>query len=134
LSGRGLCDELITRPEESYRLCCVVVCDLETSRMGAPYIYDISHLRVNSPSTTSQFATHFAAMFSENLKTGIQTSYSQKCVETLPRRTCRSMLSDITSEFGEATRHVLLTRESSTYFTLYPDYPFISVRRKHWLV
>ena len=40
-------DELITRPEESYRLCCVVVCDLETSRMGAPYIYDISRLRVN---------------------------------------------------------------------------------------
>jgi len=24
------------------------VCDLETSRMGAPYIYDISHLRVNA--------------------------------------------------------------------------------------
>ena len=44
-SGRGLCDELITRPEESYRLCCVV-CDLETSRIGAPYIYDISSLRV----------------------------------------------------------------------------------------
>jgi len=48
LSGRGLCDELITRPEESYRLYCVVVCDLETSRIGAPYIYiyDISSLRV----------------------------------------------------------------------------------------
>ena len=46
LSCRGLCDELITRPEESYRLCCAVVCDLETSRMGAPYIYDVSHLRV----------------------------------------------------------------------------------------
>jgi len=46
LSGRGLCDELITRPEESYRLWCVVVCDLETSRMGAPCIYDISTLRV----------------------------------------------------------------------------------------
>jgi len=29
LSGRGLCDELITRPEESYRLWCVIVCDLE---------------------------------------------------------------------------------------------------------
>jgi len=27
LSGRGLCDELITRPEESYRQWCVVVCD-----------------------------------------------------------------------------------------------------------
>jgi len=31
LSGRGFWDELITRPEESYRLWCVVVCDLETS-------------------------------------------------------------------------------------------------------
>jgi len=29
LSGRSLCDELIPRPEESYRLWCVVVCDLE---------------------------------------------------------------------------------------------------------
>jgi hypothetical protein len=47
LSGRGLCDELITRQEESYRLCCVVVCDLETSRIGTPYIYAISSLRVN---------------------------------------------------------------------------------------
>jgi hypothetical protein len=33
LSGRGLCDELITRPEGSYQLCCVILCDLETSRM-----------------------------------------------------------------------------------------------------
>jgi hypothetical protein len=33
LSGRGLCDGLITRPEESYRLCSVVVCDQETWRM-----------------------------------------------------------------------------------------------------
>ena len=48
LSGRGLCDEMITRPEESCRLCCVVVCDLETSRIGASYIYDISNLRVKS--------------------------------------------------------------------------------------
>ena len=31
LSGRGLCDGLTTRPGESYRLWCVVVCDQETS-------------------------------------------------------------------------------------------------------
>jgi len=37
LSGRGLCDELITRPEESYQLWSVVVCDLETSRMRRPW-------------------------------------------------------------------------------------------------
>jgi len=30
LSGRGLCDKMITRQEKSYRLWCVVVCDLET--------------------------------------------------------------------------------------------------------
>jgi hypothetical protein len=37
LSGRGLCDELITRPEQSYRLWCVVVCDLETSWIMRPW-------------------------------------------------------------------------------------------------
>jgi len=35
LSGRGLCDELITRLEGSYRLWRVVVCDLETSKEEA---------------------------------------------------------------------------------------------------
>jgi hypothetical protein len=33
LLGTGLCDGPITRPEESYRLCHVIVCDLKTSRM-----------------------------------------------------------------------------------------------------
>jgi len=37
LSGRGLCDELITHPEESYRLWCVVVCDLENSWTRRPW-------------------------------------------------------------------------------------------------
>jgi hypothetical protein len=32
LSGRGLCDGPNPRPEESYRLWCVVVCDLQASR------------------------------------------------------------------------------------------------------
>jgi len=36
LSGRGLCDELIIRLEESYRLCCVV-CDLETFWTRKPW-------------------------------------------------------------------------------------------------
>jgi len=29
LSGRGLCDEMITRPEKYSRLWCVIVCVLE---------------------------------------------------------------------------------------------------------
>jgi hypothetical protein len=47
LSGRGLCYELITRPDESYRLCCVVACDLETSWIycstTALYMYTLLH-------------------------------------------------------------------------------------------
>ena len=37
LLGRELCNGLITRPEESYRLWRVVVCDLETSWMRRPW-------------------------------------------------------------------------------------------------
>ena len=37
LSGRGLCDGLIARPEESYRQWCVVACDLETLWMRRPW-------------------------------------------------------------------------------------------------
>ena len=58
LSGRGLCGELITRPEESYRLRCVVVCYLETSWMRRPWPAvgccvkkkeSSSNLKVNDP-------------------------------------------------------------------------------------
>ena len=37
LSGRGLYDELITGPVESYRVWCVVVFDLETSWLRRPW-------------------------------------------------------------------------------------------------
>jgi hypothetical protein len=36
LSGRGLCIGLITRPEESYRMCSVSECDREASTMRKP--------------------------------------------------------------------------------------------------
>jgi len=80
LSGRGLCDELITRPEESYRRCCVVVYDLESSRIGAPYIYDISNLRVKHAAHSLFFsskcllfhnATFFGSCVIHILHTGV---------------------------------------------------------------
>jgi hypothetical protein len=37
LSGRRLCDGLIIRPEESYRLWSVVVCELDTSWIRRPW-------------------------------------------------------------------------------------------------
>jgi hypothetical protein len=101
LSGRGLCEELITHPEESYRLCCVAVCDLETSRICATYIYDISHLRVKQqtgvrvPYATFshllpgkfQFSLWFTAKLSLNKylafsKPVILLGYTGKCDKT----------------------------------------------------
>jgi len=71
LSGRGLCEGLITRPEESYRLWRVVVCDLETSWIDealahwgwviAPktnfYSYTICLILVFSPMPTNIIST-----------------------------------------------------------------------------
>ena len=55
--GRGLCDEMITRPEESYRQWCAVVCDLETSRMRRPW----SALGLSAPGEESEMEVHSAA-------------------------------------------------------------------------
>jgi len=77
LSGRGLCDELITRREESYRLWCVVVCDLETSRMRRPWpalgrsaTGGDTCVKENKGSNASQFCVTlaFPIMFSAALR------------------------------------------------------------------
>jgi len=49
LSGRGLFDELITRPEESYRLWCVVMCDLETTKILVDDEEDKAHYGAIAP-------------------------------------------------------------------------------------
>jgi len=104
LSGRSLCDELITRPEEPYLLRCVVVCDLETSRKGAPYIYiyDISSLRVNqllycvSLKMYNKFANFFVNWNFQEILTkdpssawGCDTSGNIPPCGVALRRTCR---------------------------------------------
>ena len=50
LSGRGLCDELITRPEESYRMWCVVVCDLENLMNEEQYPVNVIELNIGDKS------------------------------------------------------------------------------------
>jgi len=84
LSGRGLCDELITRPEEAYRLCCVVVCGLETSRMCAPYIYDISSLRVNFTSPDVFHNYHKIYIFVQHIYNFLQSIHRLHVSALLP--------------------------------------------------
>jgi len=58
LSGTDLCDVLITRPEESYRLWCVVVCDLETSEWGGPgTLGGLSHQKQNNVARDNSVGT-----------------------------------------------------------------------------
>jgi len=61
LSGRGLCNELITRPEESYRLWCVVVCDLETSWMRRPW--STGGCRAKRQKERKKYPAHFFFSF-----------------------------------------------------------------------
>jgi len=50
LSCRGLWDEPITRPEESYRLWCVAVCDLENLMNEEPYPINVIELNIGDTS------------------------------------------------------------------------------------
>jgi len=48
LSGRNLCDGLIIRPRESYRLWRVLVCDQETSNEEVKARYGVENTRVGT--------------------------------------------------------------------------------------
>ena len=84
LSGTGLCDGLITRPEESYRMWRVVVCDQETSRMRrlkpAMGLWKIQPHRAVTPGKQTNIYFEFDA---------VNTSYSLRhkafcaCIRTL---------------------------------------------------
>jgi len=62
LSGRGLCDELIIRPEESYRLWFVFVCDLETSCMIRPWPTGGLSRRKQTNEFTKSFLSFFLCL------------------------------------------------------------------------
>jgi hypothetical protein len=81
LSGTGLCDELITRPEESYRLWCVVVCDLETSRTTRPW-------PALGRGTTGEYGLHWSVHFSFDLVQCYVFTKYDPCVHFLMMAAC----------------------------------------------
>jgi len=78
LSGRGLSDEVITRPEESYRLWCVLVCDLETSRMRP---WPTGGCRAKNKQTNKQ-ATWWLLLCTAETCSYYQICYIKTCVST----------------------------------------------------
>jgi len=79
LSGRGLCDELITRPE-SCRLWCVVVCDLETSWIRR--LWPTGGCRAPSPPPKK----NVSRCFSSALHCGIRRSMSSQSTWHMSRK------------------------------------------------
>ena len=80
LSGRGLCDALITRPEESYRFWCVVVCDLETSRMRRPWpTLGRNATRKNKPTFTTEHETVKTKLKSPFISGSLREEYLWEC-------------------------------------------------------
>jgi len=55
------------------------VCDLETSRMGAPYIYDISRLRVKRDNEFSG-SSNPVNLLSEEILAAMKSLYSMDLV------------------------------------------------------
>ena len=47
LLGRGLCYGPIPRPDESYRLWCIIVCDIQTSCISAP-VLNLLHFHIST--------------------------------------------------------------------------------------
>jgi len=68
LSGRGLCDELITRPGEAYWLWFVVVCVLETSWMRRPWPIGGLLLQIKKTPKIIQCQAKFRVLLSMWLK------------------------------------------------------------------
>jgi len=52
LSGRGLCDKLISLPGDSYWLCCVVVYDLETFLFTTTFFTKVTSVYVGYTEVT----------------------------------------------------------------------------------
>ena len=87
LSGRGLCDELITRPEESYRLWCIVVFNLETSRMRRPWpVLGRSTTAIKKfINTTISYCLKIHLILSSHLRMGLPVG---SFLQISPRKPC----------------------------------------------
>jgi hypothetical protein len=81
LSGRGLCDGFITRPEESYRLWRVVVCDQETSKTRrlkpASGLWKIQPQWVVTPGKLTNKLKHISNIFVNLLTMIVGTDITQ---------------------------------------------------------
>ena len=98
LSGRGLRNGPITRPQEYYRLWCVVVYDLETSWMRRPWPSGgLSHKKKtvtrdwqwrNCSSTPDYVSYLLYVVISQNPLTSLFVTYPIRALPMLPSHQC----------------------------------------------
>jgi len=98
-------------------MCCVVVCDLETSRIGAPYIYDISSLRVKQNVTfgapnfrklktaKGRHGDNFCIEFHSNPSRNMEST--ARNMEITGRNTIRLFFVKYDSHWPHLTKHTL---------------------------
>ena len=89
LSGSGLCDQLIIHPEDSYRLWCVVVCDLETLRLKNP-----RPRWVATPQKTKNIAIMFVCFWHNSPQWARVSSFTRFLDHTQPLTTVGRTLLD----------------------------------------
>jgi hypothetical protein len=96
----GLCEGLITRPEESYRLWCVVVCDLEASRMRRPW--PALGRRATGKKSTIRVLTlfddecHYPSLFSQPTISENALIYELRCFSGNPTVAAQNFLLFVT--------------------------------------
>jgi hypothetical protein len=115
LSGRGLCDGLITRPEESYRLWRVVVCDQETSktkRIKARYraVENTTIMGCNARKTNKQQSNY------NYLLIDISHSYLQRLIINCQNINFVSRSVNVLFFFVAGKKETYLNKSQPTYF------------------
>ena len=108
LSGRGLCDELITRPEESYRVWCVVVCDLETLWMKMSWPTGGCYAKRRRKKDLLTVWSTFVTVSCLHITTDWASNEGRLCRIATAQACCRTGLSTCSAE--QACQHAASSR------------------------
>ena len=120
---RGLCNKLIARPQESYRLWCVFVWDVETSRMRKPWPNGVCRTKTKHTGVVQ---------WSNSV---VETSVGEPLISTRPFTVakCSAWLCKKNVIVFEARSLLALKSATISYFTLLSSSPYNPAHKTHGL-